>query len=143
MTDFKANFKRVGDAFAAGGQPTPEEIQQLADRGFKSIVNLRLPDETGVLTDEQQLVKDAGLQYVNVPLRSQEACDLTGLLFEVEKLPAPVYFHCGAGGRASVSALIALATQQKLSREAVLIQAQKLGINPEQPQLKHFLDGLQ
>lgn len=143
MTDFKANFKRVGDAFAAGGQPTPEEIQQLADRGFKSIVNLRLPDETGVLTDEQQLVKDAGLQYVNVPLRSQEACDLTGLLFEVEKLPTPVYFHCGAGGRASVSALIALATQQKLSREAVLIQAQELGINPEQPQLKHFLEGLQ
>jgi protein tyrosine phosphatase (PTP) superfamily phosphohydrolase (DUF442 family) len=65
------------------------------------------------------------------------------VISEVESLPTPIYFHCGAGGRASASALIAFATQQKLSREAVLTKAQELGINLEQPQLQQFLENLQ
>jgi len=47
------------------------------------------------------------------------------------------------GGRASAAALIAFATQQKLSQEAILAKAQELGINLEQPHLKQFLEGYQ
>ncbi|AIE76262.1 beta-lactamase hydrolase domain-containing protein [Synechocystis sp. PCC 6714] len=139
------DIKKVSDEFLAGGQPTPEDLKQLAAEGFKSVVNLRLPDEAGVLADEQQLAEGEGLHYVNVPLQSTEAkAELTAtVLSEVEKLPTPIYFHCGAGGRASASALIAFATQQKLSREAVLAKAEQLGINQEQPQLKQFLESFQ
>lgn len=139
-----SDAKKISDEFSAGGQPTSEDLKQLADQGFKSVVNLRSLDETGALVDEQQQAEAAGLQYVNVPVKSTEANgELTAkVLAEVEQLPTPVYFHCGVGGRASAAALIAFATQQKLSREAVLAKAKELGVNPEQPQLKQFLEGL-
>ena len=138
------DIKKINDAFSAGGQPTPEDLKQLADEGFRSVVNLRDPNEAGALPDEQQQAEAAGLQYVNIPLKSTEANpELTAkVIAEVEQLPTPVYFHCGVGGRASAAALITFATQQKLNHEAVLAKAEELGINPEQPQLKQFLEGL-
>jgi uncharacterized protein (TIGR01244 family) len=134
--------RQIGDA--AGGQPDAAQIQQLAAQGFKSIVNLRSPDETGVLSDEQQQAEAAGLNYVNVPLSPNQANDdLTAkVLQELENLPTPIFFHCGAGGRASALALISLATQQGLNREQVIAKAEELGVNIEQPHLKSFLENL-
>lgn len=139
-----SNVKKISDAFSASGQPTPENLKQLANEGFKSVVNLRSPDETGALIDERQQAEAAGLQYVNIPLKSTEANPelVAKMIAEVEQLPTPVYFHCGVGGRASAAALITFATQQQLSREAVLAKAEELDINPEQPQLKQFLESL-
>lgn len=48
--------KKISEQFSTGGQPTSEELKQLADEGFKSVVNLRSLDETGALADEQQQV---------------------------------------------------------------------------------------
>ncbi|MGJ5628735.1 fused DSP-PTPase phosphatase/NAD kinase-like protein [Nostoc sp. CALU 1950] len=139
-----SNVKKVSDKFSAGGQPTPETLKQLADEGYKSVVNLRSLDETGALADEQQQAKAIGLEYVNVPLKTNSANDnLTAtVLSEVEGLPTPVYFHCGAGGRASALALIAFATQQKLNCEQILAKAKELDINPDQPHLQNFLENL-
>jgi uncharacterized protein (TIGR01244 family) len=139
-----SDIKKISDEFAAGGQPTSEDLTRLANEGFKSVVNLRSLNESGTLAHEEQLAEAAGLNYLNVPLPSTEAnAQLTAqMLAKVENLPTPIYFHCGAGGRASASALITFATQQKLNREAVLAKAKELGINPEQPQLKQFLENL-
>ena len=51
---------------SAAGQPTPEELKQAAQEGFKSVLNLRSPDEPGFLSDEQQQAQAAGLQYANI-----------------------------------------------------------------------------
>ncbi|QYO63942.1 beta-lactamase hydrolase domain-containing protein [Leptolyngbya sp. 7M] len=137
--------KPIGKDLYAGGQPDAEAIQQLAEQGFKSIVNLRSPDEAGALSDEQQQATAAGLEYVNVPLSPGEADDslMAKVLWEVEKLPTPVFFHCGAGARAGALALIALATQQGLNREQVIAKAEEVGVNVEQPHLKSFLESLE
>lgn len=139
-----SDVKKVSDEFSAGGQPTPETLKQLANEGYKSVVNLRSLDETGVLNDESQQAEAVGLEYINVPLRPTEPnAELTAkVLAALEHLPTPVYFHCGAGGRASALALITLSTQQNLTREQVLAKAQELGISPEQPHLKQFLEDL-
>jgi len=115
-----SDIKKMSNEFSAGGQPTPETLKQLADQGYKSVVNLRSPHEAGVLDDEQQQAQAVGLQYLNVPLNSTSANDhLTAkVLSELDQLPTPVYFHCGAGGRANALALIAFATQQKLNRSS-------------------------
>jgi uncharacterized protein (TIGR01244 family) len=136
--------KRINLSFSAGGQPDSEEIQQLAAEGFKTIVNLRSANEAGALSDEQQQAATAGLNYINVPLSPTESNDdLTAkLLAELNTLPKPVFFHCGAGARAGALALIALTTQEKLSREQVIAKAQELDISPEQPHLKSFLEKL-
>jgi uncharacterized protein (TIGR01244 family) len=133
--------KKISEDLTAGGQPDAETIHQLAEQGFKSIVNLRSPTEAGTLNDEQQRAEAAGLQYVNVPLSSSEPnAELTlKVLAELETLPTPVFLHCGAGARGGALALIALATQQGLNREQVLAKAEELGISPEQPHLQSFL----
>ncbi|MBD2517761.1 phosphatase [Nostoc sp. FACHB-973] len=139
-----SDIKKVSDEFSAGGQPTPETLKQLVEQGYKSVVNLRSLDETGVLADEQQQAQAVGLEYVNVPLKSTQANDnsTAKVLSELQQLPTPVYFHCGVGGRASALALIAFATQHQLNREQVLVKAKELDINPDQAHLKQFLENL-
>ncbi len=139
-----SEIKKLSDEFSAGGQPTAEDLKHLVEQGYKSVVNLRSPTETGVLADEQQQVEALGLQYVNIPLQPTVADRelRTEVVTRLEELPTPVYFHCGAGGRANSLALITLATQANLNREQVLAKAQELGINPDQPHIQQFLADL-
>ncbi|AFY34845.1 beta-lactamase hydrolase domain-containing protein [Calothrix sp. PCC 7507] len=136
-----ANSKKVSDNLSVAGQVTPEQLQKAAQAGFKSVLNLRSPDEVGFLSDEQQQTEAAGLEYANVPLRPSEANqELTAAAIEeIENLPKPVLIHCAAGARAGGIALIATAIDQGLTYEQITQKATELGINLEQPHLKQFL----
>ncbi|MGM3306588.1 hypothetical protein ACSQ6I_11525 [Anabaena sp. WFMT] len=43
-------------------QISSEQLQELATVGFKSVLNLRSPDETGFLDDEQQQAETTALE---------------------------------------------------------------------------------
>lgn len=136
-----SNTKKVSDDLSAAGQLTSEELKQAAQEGFKSVLNLRSPDEAGFLSDEQQQAQAAGLQYANVPLKpsepNQEQTELA--IQEIENLPKPILIHCAAGARAGGIALIANAISEGLTYEEISQKAQELGLNLEQPHLKQFL----
>ncbi|MGV0102399.1 beta-lactamase hydrolase domain-containing protein [Nostoc sp. DSM 114160] len=136
-----SNTKKVSDDLSAAPQLTSEELKQAAQEGFKSVLNLRYPDEAGFLSDEQQQAEAAGLQYANVPLKPSEANqEQTELAIqEIENLPKPILIHCAAGARASGIALIANAISEGLTYEEISQKAQELGLNLEQPHLKQFL----
>ncbi|MCC5634665.1 tyrosine-protein phosphatase [Nostoc sp. CHAB 5844] len=136
-----SNSKKISENLSIAGQITPEELQQLAQEGFKSVLNLRSPDEAGFLNDEQQQAQKAGLEYANVPLKpSQANQELTELAIEkIENLPKPILIHCAAGARAGGIALIASAISEGLSYEQITQKASELGINIEQPHLKQFI----
>lgn len=135
-------IKKVSDVYAIAGQLTPEALQQLAQQGYRSVLNLRVPNENGWLANEQAIVESADLRYAHIPLQPTHlsAESKAAVLSELEHLPEPVLIHCGVGARAGAIAPIALATQQQLNRTAVLAKAQELGINPEHPYLKVFLE---
>ncbi|MFN6461674.1 MAG: beta-lactamase hydrolase domain-containing protein [Nostoc sp. DedVER02] len=136
-----SDTKKVSEDLSAAGQLTPEELKQAAQEGFKSVLNLRSPDEPGFLSDEQQQAQAAGLQYANIPLKpsepNQELTDLA--IQEIENLPKPILIHCAAGARAGGIALIANAISEGLTYEEISQKAQDLGLNLEQPHLKQFL----
>ncbi|MFH7029474.1 MAG: beta-lactamase hydrolase domain-containing protein [Heteroscytonema crispum UTEX LB 1556] len=136
-----SNTKKVSDNLSAAGQVTKEELQQAADEGFKSVLNLRSPDEPGFLVDEQQQAEAAGLEYANIPLRPSEANqELTqAAIQQIENLPQPVLIHCAAGGRAGGIALIAAAVHEGLTYEEITQKAKEVGISLDQPHLKQFL----
>ncbi|MEH2193287.1 MAG: sulfur transferase domain-containing protein [Nostoc sp.] len=136
-----SNTKKVNDDLSAAGQLTPEELKQAAQEGFKSVLNLRSPDEAGFLSDEQQQAQAAGLQYANIPLKASEPNqELTeAAIQEIENLPKPILIHCAAGARAGGIALIANAISEGLTHEEISQKAQELGLNLEQPHLKQFL----
>ncbi|MEH2203062.1 MAG: sulfur transferase domain-containing protein [Nostoc sp.] len=136
-----SNTKKVSDDLSAAGQLTSEELKQAAQEGFKSVLNLRSPDEAGFLSDEQQQAQAAGLQYANIPLKpsepNQEQTELA--IQQIENLPKPILIHCAAGARAGGIALIANAISEGLTYEEISQKAQELGLNLEQPHLKQFL----
>ncbi|MBR8841099.1 MAG: phosphatase [Stigonema ocellatum SAG 48.90 = DSM 106950] len=138
MTD----IKKVSDQFSAAGQITPEELQQAAKEGFKSILNLRSSQETGFQADEQEQALAAGLDYANIPLNpsqpNQESVDQA--IGAIENLPKPILVHCAAGARASAIALIATSIQDGLTPEEIIAKAQEIDLKLDQPHLKDFLE---
>lgn len=137
MTD----IKKLSDQFSAAGQITPEELQQVAKEGFRSILNLRSSQETGFQADEHDKALAAGLDYANIPLNpsepNQELVDKA--IREIEDLPKPILVHCAAGARASAIALIATSIQGGLTREEITAKAKEIDLKLDQPHLKQFL----
>ncbi|MBD2234737.1 beta-lactamase hydrolase domain-containing protein [Phormidium tenue] len=138
MTD---PIRPVNDDYSSAGQLTPEQIQQAAQQEFQAVLNLRSPHEPGTLPDEAEQVAAAGLGYAQAPVSptTPEGESLAAALAALDGLPKPVLIHCRGGGRATAVALIAIATQDQLSRDAFLEQATAHGLGPEQPQIQQFL----
>ena len=134
------NTKKVSEELSIAGQVTTEELQQAANEGFKSVLNLRSPLEADFLGDEEQQSQAAGLHYTNIPLRTDQANQelVESAIREIETLPKPVLIHCAAGARAGGIALIAIAIQENLTYEQIVQKAGELGISLEQPHLKQF-----
>jgi uncharacterized protein (TIGR01244 family) len=137
MTD----FKKVNDDLSIAGQISAEELRKLAIEGFKSVLNLRDPDENGFFHDEKQEAQIVGLEYTNIPLNSQVPNqELTAeAILEIDHLPKPILIHCAGGARAGGIALIAEAIQSGFTYEQIAQKANELSINLEQPHLKQFL----
>jgi len=55
-------IRKINDELTIAGQVTLEQLEQVAQEGFKS-VNLRSPDEEGFLSNEQQQAEALGLYY--------------------------------------------------------------------------------
>ncbi len=134
-------IKRISPDYAGSDQPQAADVQELVEQGYKSVVNLRTPGETGFIENEADLVAEAGLEYRYFPLNSLAADSqgIDAILAEVAKLPKPIVFHCGAGARGGALALIAFAIEESLGYEEIIQKAEELGINLEQPHLKLFL----
>ncbi|PSR12946.1 phosphatase [filamentous cyanobacterium CCP3] len=138
MTD---NIHAGDDNYSSAGQLTPEQIEQAAAQGFKSVLNLRSPTEPGTLPDEVDLAAAVGLGYAQTPLSptTPGAEALDAALVALDALPKPVLIHCRGGGRATAVALVAIATQEQLSRDAFLDRVKAHGLGSEQPQIQQFL----
>jgi len=67
-------IRKINDELTIAGQATPEQLQQVAQEGFKSVLNLRSPDEEGFLSNEQQQAEALGL-YHNIPVNFEAIND--------------------------------------------------------------------
>jgi len=67
-------IRKINDELTIAGQVTPEQLQQVAQEGFKSVLNPRSPDE-GFLSNEQQQAEALGLYYVNIPVNFEAIND--------------------------------------------------------------------
>ena len=138
------NVKRINDQLAVAiGQVTLEELHQAAQEGFKSVLNLRSPSEEGFLSDEQQQAENAGLQYVNVPVKpdgmSNELADQ--VLQEIDQLPKPALIHCKSGMRSGAMTLMYVATQQGLTADEAMEMGKQNGFDCDSnPQMKRFFE---
>lgn len=120
---------RINENLTVTGQVIQEQLQQAIQEGFKSVLNLRSPDELGFKVDEQQMAQALGLHYVNVPLKPEALSEelVSKILMHLEQIPKPAVMHCAAGIRSAVIALLSVAIQDRLTPEQTLAKARHLG----------------
>lgn len=92
-------------AFAA--QILPEHVAQIAERGFRSVLNNR-PDFEGGDTqptsaDIEKATQDAGLSYVHQPVVAGQITETDVRTFaeHVNALPKPILIFCRTGNRSN------------------------------------------
>ena len=123
-------IRKINDELAIAGQITLLQLTQIVDEGYKSVLNLRLPDEKGLLDHEQDKIEFLGLRYVNLPTLAEDINHQATLqVFQIiTDLPKPTLIHCDNSIRSITIVLLYIAIKQGRSFEQALQQATKLGL---------------
>ncbi|MEY3331854.1 MAG: hypothetical protein RLZZ176_154 [Cyanobacteriota bacterium] len=113
--------RKITEQLAISGQITAEQITDIARDGYKSVVNLRFPDEKDWWEDEPQQIEDLGLNYVNIPIKFEDLNPQFALVvFRImENLPKPILIHCDNGIRAAAIVLFYIANKQGIEFDQV------------------------
>jgi uncharacterized protein (TIGR01244 family) len=124
-----ATFPEPG--MMAAGQPTGEQIQLLAEEGYKTVIDLRLPDEPRGFP-EVEAVRENGMAYVNVPV-SSDSLDPAGLdrFFAVmKKVQEPVLIHCASSNRVGAFLYAWWVLEKGMPAGEALEKAKAAGLKP-------------
>lgn len=122
--------RKINDELAIAGQITSHQLQQIADEGYKSVLNLRSSDEKGLWDEEQEKTEFLGLHYFHLPIKNPKISHQTALqVFQIiRELPKPILIHCDNSVRSAAIALLYIATKQGITFEIALQNAIKLGL---------------
>lgn len=122
--------RKITNELAIAGQLTPDQLAQLIEEGYQSVVNLRSLDEVGFWRDEQHKIEQLGLQYLNCPIQvnNLNPDSVFQLLQQISDLPKPMLVHCDSGIRSSVIALIQIALKQGMKTEDAFQKVTNLGL---------------
>ncbi|MDK1684343.1 TIGR01244 family sulfur transferase [Acinetobacter terrestris] len=89
------------------GQITPEQVTQVVEKGFKSIINNR-PDMEGgpdqpTSAQIEEAARSAGLDYVFQPVVAGQITEIDVRKFanHFNELPKPVLMFCRTGNRSN------------------------------------------
>lgn len=123
------NYRVVTPGLATAGQPTPEALRTLKEKGFKTVINLRSESEPGV-RDEEAAVKEQGLEYVWVPLTaatlSQEKVDQVRRALE-DPRSGSILLHCSSANRVGAVWTV-IEVQRGKSYEEALAAGKAIGL---------------
>jgi uncharacterized protein (TIGR01244 family) len=123
-------IRKINDELAIAGQITLEQLDQIVDEGYKSVLNLRSPDEKSLLADEQKKIEFLGLCYVNVPTNGKEINHQVPVhLFQtITELPKPILIHCDNSLRSAIIALLYVLTRHGITYDQAFQQARSMGL---------------
>jgi uncharacterized protein (TIGR01244 family) len=123
-------IRKINDELAIAGQINLEQLVQVAENGFRSILNLRSPGEVGFLVDEPEKATVLSLHYVNLPFDVNAVTDeaVIRVIQQIQILPKPVLVHCDNAIRSAAIALMYIATRQGATLDQAFQQAQQLGL---------------
>jgi uncharacterized protein (TIGR01244 family) len=127
-----------------GGQPTAQQLHELAAADYQTVIDLRAPTEDRGY-DEAAAAKAAGLDYVTIPVTEETLKDPKTLDRFIEifnQNEKPVLVHCAAGSRVAAVYYAWLVSEKKMSREEALAKAKEEGLRRETliPTIDAYLD---
>lgn len=126
-----ATFPEPG--IMAAGQPTGEQIQLLAEEGYKTVIDLR-PAEESRGFDEVNAAKQNGLAYLTVPVTPEtlDQATIDGFLETLKKAERPALVHCSSSNRVGALYYAWLVLEKGVAPEEALTRAKAAGLrSPE------------
>ena len=125
-----ANACQILPNVISGGQPTAEQLKDLKAAGGQIVLDLRDPMEPRPV-DEPALVRELGMEYLNVPVRAGSLDDAT-----LEQILAAlrragnrtVFFHCGSGSRVGGALIPYFILDQGMEEQDAVEQAMRVGL---------------
>lgn len=135
---------QISENVTVGPQPSEEELQQLPQQGFQSVINFRTSGE-----DEQPLspeqegerVRSSGMSYLHIPVSmdAMETETVNQFRRQFRELPKPAYAHCKSGKRAGAMVMMHMASESGMSGEETVKKADEMGFECDKPELIDFV----
>lgn len=95
MLESITNFLQIDPRLATAGQPSREQLAEVAAEGYELVINL-LP-QSEILPDEEQAVRTLGMAYLHIPViwdaPTRENLDQFFAALD-ENRPRKVFVHC-------------------------------------------------
>jgi protein tyrosine phosphatase (PTP) superfamily phosphohydrolase (DUF442 family) len=113
-----------------GGQPNAAQLRAFKEAGGSTVLDIRDPMETRPV-DEHAVVRELGMEYVNIPVRAGALDDAT-----LERILAVVrsagtrmiLFHCGSGNRVGGALIPYFMLDRGMEEEDAVDQAMRVGL---------------
>lgn len=129
------NYSHNADPTGFGGTTDPSAMKALADKGYKSVINLRLAGEDGNdLSSSRAEASRAGLTYIHLPFDSSNPPPdffdhfLAALGDEAN---LPVYIHCGSATRVAALWMSKRIIEDGWSKESAEAEARAIAGKPD------------
>lgn len=137
---------KINDAVTVGAQPTEDQLAELARSGFKAVVNLCMAGEQDQPLSpeaEGERVRGLGLEYLHIPVSTKDMRpeQVDEFRQKLADLPKPVFAHCHRGKRAGAFVMMGMAVDHGMTGDQTLQQAEQMGFECDQPELKEFVKG--
>jgi protein tyrosine phosphatase (PTP) superfamily phosphohydrolase (DUF442 family) len=113
-----------------GGQPNAAQLRALKNAGGDIVLDIRDPMEPR-LVEEPDLVRQLGMEYVNIPVRAGSLDDATLqriLTVLREAGDKTVFFHCGSGNRVGGALIPFFILDHGMEEEDAVDQAMRVGL---------------
>ena len=125
-----ANACQILPNVITGGQPTAEQLRALKEAGGAIVLDVRDPMESRPV-DEARLVRQLGMEYVNIPVRAGALDDsilerILGVLRGAGD--RTVFFHCGSGNRVGGALIPHFILDQGLEEQDAVERAMRVGL---------------
>ena len=103
------NYIEYSPGFSSAGQPDREQFELLKKEGFERVVYIAFANSKGAIADEDQLVKDLGMHYAQVPViwDAPVKADFDAFAAVMQSAPEKkTLLHCQANYRATAFAFL-------------------------------------
>ncbi|MBF9024341.1 TIGR01244 family phosphatase [Rhodobacterales bacterium HKCCD6035] len=123
-------IKTINAEISVAPQITPDEVQQLADQGFRALICNRPDGEAADQPNFSQIeaaAKKAGLEIRNLPIVSGKLSDQDAVDFgaAMQELPRPILAYCRTGTRSAT--LWSLSQANRMSVADILAATKAAG----------------